>query len=52
MLLSEKENKPMLKEGSQAPDFTLPTVDDQSLSLSEMWQQGYHVLLIFLRHLA
>ncbi len=41
----------MLEEGTQAPDFTLPTVDDGQLSLSGVRQQGYHVLLIFLRHL-
>lgn len=42
----------MLKEGSQAPDFTLEQVEDPPLTLSETVQKGYNVLLIFMRHLS
>jgi peroxiredoxin Q/BCP len=35
--------------GDQAPDFTLPTVDGSTLSLSEL--RGRSVVLVFLRYL-
>lgn len=40
-----------LKVGQPAPEFTLPTVDGQTISLAELRQAGHHVLLVFLRHL-
>ena len=41
----------MLKQGSIAPDFALPTADGQAVSLNDVLRSGRHVLLIFLRHL-
>jgi peroxiredoxin len=41
----------MLREGSLAPDFTLPTADGQPVSLSDTLHSGRNVLLVFLRHL-
>ena len=41
----------MLKSGDPAPEFSLPTVDGQPVSLSDALRQGHHVLLVFLRHL-
>ena len=43
--------KGQLKKGDAAPDFTLPTVDSQPVSLTETLRGGHKVLLIFLRHL-
>ena len=43
--------KGQLKTGDAAPNFTLPTVDSQSVSLTETLRSGHKVLLIFLRHL-
>ncbi len=37
--------------GHIAPDFALPTVDGQSVSLSDTLRAGHNVLLVFLRHL-
>ncbi len=41
----------MLTPGDKAPDFTLPTFDGDSFTLSDARQQSAYVLLIFLRHL-
>jgi peroxiredoxin len=41
----------VLREGSLAPDFTLPTADGQLVSLGEALRSGRNVLLVFLRHL-
>jgi peroxiredoxin len=41
----------MFGVGDTAPDFTLPAVDDQSVSLDETLRGGHNVVLIFLRHL-
>lgn len=41
----------MLRDGSIAPDFALPTSDGQPVSLSETLRDGHSVLLVFLRHL-
>jgi peroxiredoxin len=40
-----------LHEGDKAPDFTLPSVDGQTVSLSNGLTSGHRVLLVFLRHL-
>jgi peroxiredoxin len=40
-----------LGEGSTAPDFTLPAVDGQTVSLGDGLQRGARILLVFLRHL-
>jgi len=40
-----------LQAKDAAPDFTLPTVGGQSLSLNEILRAGRKVLLVFLRHL-
>jgi len=39
----------MVAEGDKAPDFSLQTVDGETVSLSEY--RGRNVLLIYLRHL-
>jgi peroxiredoxin len=39
----------VIHEGNLASDFTLPTPDGSSISLSEF--RGRNVLLVFLRHL-
>lgn len=41
----------MLKSGDPAPDFSLPAVDGQMVSVSDILRQGHNVLLVFLRHL-
>jgi peroxiredoxin len=41
----------MLKPGGIAPDFTLYTVDGQSVSLKDRLHRGRNILLVFLRHL-
>ena len=41
----------MLGVGNQASDFTLNTVDDGPISLSDTFQTGRTTLLVFLRHL-
>lgn len=41
----------MLRIGDVAPDFTLTTIDGDSLSLAEARQTSQSVLLVFLRHL-
>ncbi len=41
----------MLKPGDVAPDFTLRTVDGQSVSLGDVLRDGRNALLVFLRHL-
>lgn len=38
-----------LQTGSSAPDFTLLNADDQTVTLSQLWQEQ-PVLLTFLRH--
>jgi len=40
-----------LKTGDAAPDFTLPTVAGQPVSLSGTLQGRRSILLVFLRHL-
>jgi peroxiredoxin len=47
----EKTAKDRLKVGDAAPDFTLPAVDGQAVSLSGITSAGSRVLLVFLRHL-
>lgn len=39
-----------LRVGDPAPDFTLPTLDGGTFTLSA--QRGHPIVLIFLRHLA
>ncbi len=34
-----------------APEFRLPTVDGAVRTLSDLRQDGHHVVLVFLRHL-
>jgi|GEM_PF-2074489 len=41
----------MLWIGDIAPDFTLITIDGDSLSLAEARQRSQVILLVFLRHL-
>ncbi len=41
----------MLTNGAPAPAVTLKTIAGESHSLAETWQEGQHVLLVFLRHL-
>jgi peroxiredoxin len=43
--------KSELQTGDAAPDFTLPTVDGQPISLSSTLRGRSKVLLVFLRHL-
>jgi len=43
-------NSPV-KNGDPAPDFSLQTVDGQSVSLGDALREGHNVLLVFLRHL-
>jgi peroxiredoxin len=38
-------------EGDVAPDFSLPSVDGQPVSLSSGLVAGHRILLVFLRHL-
>ena len=40
-----------LHVGDKAPDFSLPSVDGQTVSLSNSLLGGHRVLLVFLRHL-
>ncbi len=40
-----------LKLGDRAPDFILPTVEGQAVSLSKMLRTGRSALVVFLRHL-
>lgn len=47
----DKAKKDRLKLGDAAPDFTLPAVDGQAVSLSGTTSAGSRVLLVFLRHL-
>ncbi len=37
--------------GDAAPDFALPSADDDLVSLNEILDEGHVVLLVFLRHL-
>ena len=37
--------------GDAAPDFSLPSSDGATVSLSEVLGRGRRVLLVFLRHL-
>ncbi len=41
----------MLRIGDIAPDFTLTTIEGDSLSLAEARQNSQAVLVVFLRHL-
>jgi peroxiredoxin len=41
----------MLEPGDIAPDFTLPSVEAQPVSLSGTLRRGRKVLLVFLRYL-
>lgn len=41
----------MLRQGNQAPDFTLPVLEGGTFSLSEELKGGKNVILVFLRHL-
>jgi len=41
----------MPKRDDPAPDFSLPTVDGQRVSLRDALHEGRNVLLVFLRHL-
>ena len=36
---------------SPAPNFTLPNVEGEQVTLGEITQSGKNVLLVFLRHL-
>ena len=38
-------------KGDTAPDFTLPNIYGESISLDSILQDGHSVLLVFLRHL-
>lgn len=40
-----------LQAGDAAPDFTLPSVNGQPISLSSILSARNKVLLVFLRHL-
>ncbi len=35
----------------RAPDFSLPDVNGENVSLSDLLRAGHRVLLVFLRHL-
>ncbi len=37
--------------GDEAPEFAIPSADDDLVSLSEILDEGHVVLLVFLRHL-
>ncbi len=37
--------------GDTAPDFTLPNVYGESISLGNMLRDGHRALVVFLRHL-
>ena len=39
----------MVTQGNTAPNFTLSSLDGQTISLADY--QGHNVLLVFLRHL-
>ncbi len=41
----------MLTAGDAAPNLTLTTMAGEAVSLAELWRNGQHTLLIFLRHL-
>ena len=41
-----------VKAGQIAPAALLEGVGGERVSLTELWQDGRHTLLIFLRHLA
>lgn len=41
----------MLKPGDFAPNPTLQTIDGSTAPLAQFWQNGRHVVLVFLRHL-
>jgi hypothetical protein len=41
----------MITVDAQAPEVTLQTMTGKAVALAEMWQNGQHLLLIFLRHL-
>jgi len=40
-----------LTAGDKAPDFSLPSVDGQTISFSNGLATGHRILLVFLRHL-
>lgn len=40
-----------LKIGGPAPEFSLPNLDDQPVTLAELLQNTRTLLLVFLRHL-
>lgn len=40
-----------LHAGDKAPDFTLASVGDQTISLKDSLLGGHKILLVFLRHL-
>jgi len=41
----------MIREGTQAPEFTLDQVEGKPISLRDVLDQDCNVLLIFLRYL-
>jgi peroxiredoxin len=41
----------VLGTGTQAPDFELESSDGTSVRLSDLHQEGWHTLLVFLRYL-
>lgn len=40
-----------LRSGQLAPDFSLPNVNGQIVSLNGILAEKQHILLVFLRHL-
>jgi len=40
-----------MKVGDKAPNFTLPAINGESVTLSDSLKSGENILLIFLRHL-
>lgn len=43
---------PNVRVGQPAPNVTLQNLDDEPVQLAEMWGNGRHALIIYLRHLA
>lgn len=41
----------MIKPGRKAPSLILKNVDGGHVALADIWSEGRHVVLVFLRHL-
>jgi hypothetical protein len=50
-LLEDTLGNAEAKTGDKAPDFTLPSVNGETVSLADSLVAGHSILLLFVRHL-